>query len=114
MPIATDSEKNSLATKYATDLAFLSLHSADPGSTGTNELTGGSPAYARKPTTWSTPSGGVFTGTVVFDIPAGSNVAWVGAWSAVTGGTFLDKAQLNAQTFNNQGQYQVNATGTVQ
>lgn len=28
--------------------AYVSLHTADPGTTGTSEATGGSPAYARK------------------------------------------------------------------
>jgi len=31
--------------------ASLSLHSGDPGSTGANEISGGSPAYARKTVT---------------------------------------------------------------
>ena len=42
-----------------------------------------------------------------------ANVAWVGAWSAASGGTFLDKAQVSPQSFSSQGQYQVNATATA-
>lgn len=74
----------------------LSLHSALPDSNGSNELTGGSPAYARKAVTWGTAVNGVLpqTGSVVFDVPAGSVVA-VGFWSAVSSGTFLGYAPTN-------------------
>jgi hypothetical protein len=68
---------------------FASLHSAY-STTGTNELTGGSPAYARKSVTGAAASGRskVFTPSAAFDVPAGSTVAWVGRWSASTSGTF--------------------------
>lgn len=55
------------ATKEAAALAvtglgnWISLHTADPATTGTGEATGGSPAYARKQTTWS---GGAADGSV--------------------------------------------------
>jgi hypothetical protein len=114
MAIATDTEKNSIITKYGSDVVAFSLHSADPGTTGANELGGGSPPYARKAPAWSAPNAGVITSQTVFDIPAGATVAWVGAWSSVSGGTFLDKAQVSQQQFNSQGQYQVNATATAQ
>ncbi len=44
---------------------FLSLHTAFPPSTG-NEVTGGSPAYARKSVTWSAASAGFRGGLVVY------------------------------------------------
>lgn len=67
-----------------------SAHSAY-STTGTNELSGGSPAYARKALTWSAASGGAkaLTSGVTFDIPAGSTVAWIGLWDAITAGNFL-------------------------
>src|SRR5882672_1047880 len=46
-----------IATASATNPDFGSLHSAY-STTGTNELTGGSPAYARKALTWASPSAG--------------------------------------------------------
>ena len=70
-------------------VAFASLHSAY-SATGLNELTGGSPAYARKAITWS-PAGGSSkssSNSPVFDVPASSTVAFVGLWSAATSGTF--------------------------
>lgn len=112
MPM-TNSELNSIATKYGTDAVYLSLHTADPGTTGTSEVTGGSPAYARKAITWGSPTSGVITGTVTFDVPAATTVAWVGVFSAVSGGTFLDKSDIADQTFASQGQFQINATATV-
>jgi hypothetical protein len=112
MAIATTAEKNSLATKYGVDAVALSLHTADPGTTGTSEVSGGSPAYARKAITWGGASGGVITGTVTFDVPAGTTVTFVGVWSATTAGTFLDKASVTSQAFATQGTYQVTATFT--
>lgn len=112
MPLAVVIEQNSLAAKYASDVTHLSAHTGDPGLTGANEISGGSPAYARKPITWSTPSGGQITGTVTFDIPAGTNVAYIGCWDALTGGNFRDKGQVTLQSFASQGQYTVTATYT--
>lgn len=113
MPVATNTEKNSLATKYGQDAAFLSLHTGDPGTTGASEVSGGSPAYARKAITWGSASNGVITGTVTFDVPAGTTITWVGVWSLVTGGNFLDKGAVTSQNFASQGQYTVSATFTL-
>ncbi len=71
-------------------IGFLSLHTADPGGTGANEATGGSPAYARKAITWGASSSGVAAASgspvVTFDAPAGT-YTHVGFWSALSGGT---------------------------
>lgn len=77
---------NMLAAEGTT---HLSLHSAY-SSSGDNEISGGSPAYARKAVTWSAPAsrGITIAGAVTFDVPA-STVAWIGRWTALTGGTFL-------------------------
>lgn len=45
----TTTAKNTMLD--ALTVTHASLHSADPGATGTNELAGGSPAYARKAVT---------------------------------------------------------------
>ena len=77
---------NMLAAEGTT---YLSLHSAY-SSSGANEITGGTPAYARNAVTWTTPASRSKTiaGAVTFDVPA-STVAWIGRWTAVTAGTFL-------------------------
>lgn len=75
-----------------TIIRWASLHTAF-STTGTNELTGGSPAYARQDisTHWSAASGGskATDGTTfTFNVPASTTVAFVGLWSASTAGTF--------------------------
>jgi hypothetical protein len=80
-------------------ITHLSLHSAIPNASGSGEITGGSPAYARKSVTWGTAISGVLpqTGSAVFDVPAGTVVA-VGLWSSVTAGTFLGYLPSNGGT----------------
>ncbi|MCK9921597.1 hypothetical protein MXD61_06790 [Frankia sp. AgPm24] len=89
MPVFVDAAKNTALTALVGLGAYASLHSAY-SATGTNELTGGSPAYARQAIAWDAASGGVvsLTGTESFNVPAGATVAWLGLWSAVTTGTF--------------------------
>jgi hypothetical protein len=74
----------------ASGAKFGSLHSAY-SATGTNELTGGSPAYARKALAWAAAASGskATSAGVVFDVAAGSTVAFFGMWDAVTTGNFL-------------------------
>lgn len=92
--VAVDSTKNSLASAYVGLGTWVSVHTASPGTTGANEVTGGTPAYARKQTTWGTPTAGVVSGSeVTFDVPAGTYTHW-GLWSAQTGGTFRDGGAL--------------------
>src|SRR5690606_22130326 len=62
----------------------LSLHTAFPGSTGANEVTGGS--YARQAVTFGAASAGSrsMSASATADVPA-CTVAWVGLWD--TAGT---------------------------
>lgn len=97
--------KNSMLTHISGLIDDVSLHSADPGTTGTNELIGGSPAYARKTPTWDTAASGemALDADIEFDIPASSTVAWVGFWD---GATFMGKAELSAsEAYASQGTY---------
>jgi hypothetical protein len=86
---------------------FVSLHSADPGENGVNEISGGSPAYARKASTWNVASGGSMdnSNVPVFDVPAGGKVLYVGFWSLVTGGVFYGAALVTEENFGGQGTY---------
>ncbi len=92
---------NYLETKIITDnlitvAAYVSLHTADPGETGTSELTGGS--YVRKLAGLGAPSNGVSTN--------GSDILWTGMpaatithvslWDAVSGGNCLWTGALTA------------------
>jgi len=66
---------------------FLGLHTT-LGSAGT-EVTGGSPAYARKAITWNAAATGSkdITAAVTFDVPTGTTVRAVQLWSLSTAGT---------------------------
>ena len=76
-------------------ITHASAHSGYPSTSGANEITGGSPLYARKALTFEAVAGTETAGSIdvtsspVFDIPASTNVAWIGFWTAVSGGTFM-------------------------
>lgn len=109
MPI-TPTEVQVVAAAESAKILYLSLHTTSPGTTGANEATGGSPAYARKATT-VTASGGTGTSTqVTFDVPAGT-YGFFGAWTAITGGTFIGGNALSpSQSPGGQGQISLIAT----
>jgi hypothetical protein len=88
-------------------LAYASIHSANPGGTGASEIAGGSPAYARVACVWPGASGDVTTlPSINFNMPAGSTAAYVGFWSALSGGTWRGYEQLSApESFTAQGVY---------
>lgn len=114
MAIATTALRNTLATAYGTAATHAALFTADPGTTGsvTGEVTGGTPAYARKVITWGAPSNGTVTGSVTFDVPTGTTVTFGGVCSALTGATLLDKGAVTSQTFSTQGTYTLALTYT--
>lgn len=112
MAIATTTQKNTLVTSYIGAGTWISVHTADPGTTGTSEATGGSPAYARKQTTWGGAASSASTGSAVtIDLPAGT-YTFIGLWTAATAGTFLDKAAITSTTLGAQGQLVVTPTFT--
>lgn len=80
--------KNALVNGVASVVTHISLHSAIPDATGSDELTGGT--YARAAVTWTSASNGVRDNNAQLDhnVPAGSTVAAYGLFSASTAGTF--------------------------
>lgn len=117
----TDAELNAMADAEAARVSYASLHTANPGTTGASEATGGSPAYARKAVTFnaagaagplgsgSQPAtvGVAWSDEVTFDVPAGT-YSHGGGWSAATAGTFRGGNALGAsQTLESQGQVKV-------
>lgn len=73
---------------------YISAHTADPGSTGTSEVAGGS--YARQQTTWGSASSGDRVGSeVTIPIPASTTVTHWGLWSTASGGTFYGGFELD-------------------
>lgn len=108
MPFSA-SAKNYMLDQLATQIAYLSLHAATPGSTGANEVSGGSPAYARKAVTWNAASAGSKTvsNAPSFDVPSSTTVTHLGFWSALTGGTYYGYVDVTDEAFVGQGTYQV-------
>lgn len=117
MAIRNVTQRNRLATSYATGAVYGALFSGDPGTAGaaTNELTGGSPAYARVLLSWGSASNSaVSTTATTFNVGSGSTVAYFGAATSGTATTadIQDSVAVTSQPFNSQGQYVVTATYT--
>lgn len=91
-----DAAKNLSLNELGDAITHISLHTAYPGTTGTSEVAGGSPAYSREGVTWDVAASGskASSGALDFDVPAGTTVAWAGLWTAATGGTFLGSSPL--------------------
>ena len=92
----------------ALDIVQVSLHSGDPGASGTNnEISGGS--YARQSISYATAANANrdSVAAVNFDVPAGATVAFIGYWA--TGNVYRAyKAVTPAETFANAGQFSLN------
>ncbi len=108
-----DTSKNLMLTALGAVAGFASLHTADPGTTGTSEVTGGTPAYARKAVTWDTAATHVLSAKATFpafDVPAATTISYLGYWSLATGGTFYGGFALSSpETYGGQGTYAVTA-----
>jgi len=109
MPGMTEGYRNAIANHGASLITHIGL----VDNTGT-ELSGGSPAYARKPITWTSASGGIIrpNADLTFDVPAGANVSGWRGFSALTGGTNYGGADLTREDFAGQGQYKLLAAST--
>jgi hypothetical protein len=106
MPYSTVG-KNAMLNALAALATRASLHSGDPGANGTaNELTGGTPAYARKAIAWNGADAGNINlnGTAVFDVPPAGVVLYVGFWNTA-GTAFYGSALVTQETFGAQGTY---------
>ncbi len=112
MAIQTVTMRNTLANAYAGAALYGAVYTSAPSGTAGTEVTGGSPAYARKSLSWSSASASVVTATATFDIPTGTTVLGVGIHSAVTAGTYLDGVSVTSQAFSSQGTLTVTFTFT--
>jgi hypothetical protein len=102
--------RNAACDGIAAVAGYASLHSASPGTTGANELSGG--GYARQAITWSAAANGsrAISGTEDFPVPAGATVSHFGMWTAVTGGTFIAGDPLSdSEDFTAAGTYRLDS-----
>ena len=88
---------------------YISLHTADPGATGANEISTGTwPAYVRRKaeasgamgTGWTTPTTGQSTNTNQLTFPSNDGAGTVtvshfAIWDAASSGNCLNSAALN-------------------
>ncbi len=77
----TVTAKNTMLNALSIDTC--SLHTAFPGLTGANEVSGGSPAYARVSVSFAAAAGGsrALSAAATFNVPA-TTVRWFGFWSS--------------------------------
>lgn len=112
MPGLSDSGRNAYLDGFTGEAVFASLHTADPGTAGTAEVSG-SP-YTRESIAWGAASAGTVatSAQIVFDVPP-ATIAFLGYWSASTAGTFYGSRALDtSQTFTTIGTYTI-ASGNL-
>jgi hypothetical protein len=113
----TNFAKNKMLDPTGAGLAsfalYASLHTALPDSSGSNEASGGTPAYARQAITWGTAVGGIVQATnmPIFDVPAGT-YAFGGLWDDPTAGNFCGYAEFSSP-FEPSGQDTFNMTSIL-
>jgi hypothetical protein len=109
----TNAAKNSAVDGIGSAATYISLHTADPGTTGASEVAGGT--YARVATTWSASSNGSKPGSAVtLNVPASTTIGYWGLWTAASGGTFYYGGTLQAsESYGNAGTYVLTPTLTA-
>jgi hypothetical protein len=105
-----DAGKNEMLDGFAGVVAFVSLHTADPSTDGSSEVSA-SP-YTREGVSWAAAASGSLQNDaqVVFDVPGSTTITHLGYWSASTSGTFYGSRALDTnQTFATAGTYTIGA-----
>ena len=104
--VSTTVANSALGNMTGTDMAYAQLHTGDPGTAGTSNV---SSVTTREATTWGSASGGVISvnGTAPeWTSWAGTNgevVTYESEWSASTSGTFGCSMQLSASVTMDTG-----------
>ena len=102
---AKNAGANSIRALLTSNTGFVSMHTADPGSTGTSEVTG--TGYARGSSLFATASGGSCAGaqaSVTMPTGASTTVTFWGLWDAVTGGNWVTGGAVTpSETFSTSG-----------
>lgn len=94
--VAANAHLDSAVSGAVGTATHLGVHTAL--GQGGAEVAGGSPAYARKAVSWNAAASRIkdITAGVTFDIPAGTTVRMVGAWSASSAGTIRAWSPIGA------------------
>lgn len=103
-----DTAKEAALDHLGTLIAQVSLHDADPGTTGINEIA--SAGYAKQSVTWNPAAAGNLdsSNTQEFSMTSGDVVAWVGLWDGAGTTFYGSKALAASETFSNDGTFTVN------
>lgn len=107
MGVFTNTAKNSMLDSLEVNYnLYAALFNGDPSGAGV-EVTGGSPAYARKAITMAAAAGGQIqiTADSVFDVPAAATVNYVAYYDASTAGNLLAYDDVTEEVFGAQGTY---------
>lgn len=113
MAVQTVTQRNNLVDAYKAAATYMAVYSTVPGASAGTEISGGSPAYARKASNWGATAASAATAApAAFDMPSGSTAAGMGFHTAVTAGTYLDGAAITSQGFSSQGTLTITATYT--
>lgn len=89
------------ALDFTTDITVATV-------TKLTEISGGSPAYARKAIAFNAAGDGTMddsTNGAAFDIPAGATVSYVGYFTALTAGTLEAIGDIPNESYTGQGTY---------
>ena len=117
MPGFNNDGKAVMLGALRTAITHISLHSASPSTTGANEVTGGSPAYARVAVTasdWDAVATGAFllSEDTPFNGPASGTASHIGLWGS--GPTFYGGGAITGDTaFNAEGAFILKAGTSV-
>lgn len=113
MPIQTATMRNALVDAYKAQATHAALYTSTPGAAAGTEPSGGSPAYARRASSWGATSNSSATATpAAFDVPSGVTIVGAGFHSAISAGNYLDGGTVPSQPFSSQGTYTLTATYT--
>src|ERR1039458_9260584 len=108
-----NTSKDVALTAIGAAATWISLHTADPGTTGTSEVSGGT--YARVQTTWGTAAASSMAGSqVTINVPAGNTVEYWGVWTANSGGIYYEGGAVPVnETYAAAGTYLFTPTLTA-
>lgn len=83
---------------------YISLHTGDPGTTGANEVTGGSYARQQVPFNAAASKSAVNTSAINFTLMPTATVTHIGVWDASSGGNFECGGALSTSITKSAGQ----------